>query len=1168
MKADSKGRSASPHRITYNADFHAIKCSFDTGVTLMSQAQQSLVYPNRLAPSLSHPIMPQTGNDPVTRGRVGSTRGAKISQNIFLQMDSQQPKTDGQNAGCTAAGSPQKPQIQCSPRPSTRRSCASSSSVLDTAASLSTPDAFPPDKSKSEEMKDIDRAALAQKFSVARNLFETKLMVVPSEGSNGIRRSRGREEVNYPRGGDSSWDKDKDMKPAGMDGLDKDKFINLPIVNNPFAKTSAQDPMADHHKSLNASDSNEEYMTTLICPDPSDEPTLTESHRDEYEAVKVHFVSDLTGEEMVRAELVDVQNESSESDEAENKLETDWQDTSVNYMAPCIVQDLVDDVFEELNLLKRNEFCEGILCKTDDGNGGVSVCQQESTNWEGQEKEKPLKPAQMSAELSSTIEEREGMQAEVVEEFGLEQVEGDCDWAEGRNGETVLSDRSGNGLQSEVCRTEVGKECEDCENAEIENGQSEALEYKEIPGIPELVFNSEDESQDGKRKVKFSTAPIKVFSTYSNADYNRHNEDIDPVSSSAEYELEKRVEKMHVFPVEIEKGEEGLGISIVGMGVGADQGLEKLGIFVKSVTEGGATMKDGRIKVNDQIVEVDGISLVGVSQLFAATILKNTSGLVKFSVGREKEGVESEVARLINESLEMEKCSNCRSSEGEDNDNYTDSSGCEDHDDDDEDVSQLDGNQLYLKYQQLQAKLCIRTDKLRSTREKLHALKEQQACWQNQKAEFEQRIEDEEERADKLEKYWQEAQTLCRVISQRLADAQSHSESLEIKYSKAKRLIRENQNRVEEAESREAELKRELEEQKRMIEKLTCQLKGESLPGSGHNQTETEWYSLVPDTGRLDCSAHIAKAQLAQKSKRHPPSRDKLRDSFRRQEETQQKHGDAETAPTALQQVGRSDLSTSYPTLSPSLPCMSTPPIYITDTSSSAPKSSSSRKSKKKFPNFSGLRKSLSKRRSEKKRKSLTRRSYSGDLADEAADFSPTASVSSMPSCLPFPWFGDKGSEKWDDQEKCRERLRSVSSSSLPYLTTTGRGEQTLDDDLILSNNNNQWQSVSVTEWSSEQVCLWLVAMSMDQYAPEFCAKGVDGPQLLCMDTEKLKALGVCNQNDRSCLKKLLKDMRKREEKEHRQKDKRTTKEDGDADGTEGAMTQKRRSTIRTESLL
>lgn len=91
----------------------------------------------------------------------------------------------------------------------------------------------------------------------------------------------------------------------------------------------------------------------------------------------------------------------------------------------------------------------------------------------------------------------------------------------------------------------------------------------------------------------------------------------------------------------IKKDEKGLGMSIVGIGLGSDVGSEKLGIYIKALTPGGAShnskkfqfkfiIKYYRFQIHDQLLEVNGISLVGVTQAFAAQTLKSTSKIVKY----------------------------------------------------------------------------------------------------------------------------------------------------------------------------------------------------------------------------------------------------------------------------------------------------------------------------------------------------------------------------------------------------------------------------------------------------------------------------------------------------------------------------------------------------------
>ncbi|NXQ07185.1 NEB2 protein, partial [Vidua macroura] len=369
-----------------------------------------------------------------------------------------------------------------------------------------------------------------------------------------------------------------------------------------------------------------------------------------------------------------------------------------------------------------------------------------------------------------------------------------------------------------------------------EEEEAEGL-YEPESGCVEIPGLSEEEEPVPNRKIQFSTAPIQVFSTYSNEDYDRRNEDVDPMAASAEYELEKRVERLDLFPVELEKDSEGLGISIIGMGAGADMGLEKLGIFVKTVTEGGAAHRDGRIQVNDLIVEVDGTSLVGVTQSFAASVLRNTKGRVRFLIGREKPGEQSEVAQLIQQTLEQERWQREMMEQRYTQYTEDDEETGEYATDEEEEMSpmfpsgemaievfelaenedtlspvEMDPEKLVHKFKELQIKHAVTEAEIQQLKRKLQCLEQEKARWRAEKAQLEQSVEENKERMEKLEGYWMEAQNLCQAVDEHLKETQAQYQTLERKYSKAKRLIKEYQQKEIEFLKKETAQRRVLEE--------------------------------------------------------------------------------------------------------------------------------------------------------------------------------------------------------------------------------------------------------------------------------------------------------------------------------------------------------------------
>ncbi|XP_078077785.1 PDZ domain-containing protein 2 isoform X2 [Mustelus asterias] len=100
-------------------------------------------------------------------------------------------------------------------------------------------------------------------------------------------------------------------------------------------------------------------------------------------------------------------------------------------------------------------------------------------------------------------------------------------------------------------------------------------------------------------------------------------------TDSRQSEHSTQREGCQIWKMHMVKGSDGLGIQITG---GRGSKRSPHGIIVTYVEEGGAAQRDGRLKSGDELLMINGQSLVGLSHQEAVALLRSAAGLVQLVV--------------------------------------------------------------------------------------------------------------------------------------------------------------------------------------------------------------------------------------------------------------------------------------------------------------------------------------------------------------------------------------------------------------------------------------------------------------------------------------------------------------------------------------------------------
>lgn len=203
------------------------------------------------------------------------------------------------------------------------------------------------------------------------------------------------------------------------------------------------------------------------------------------------------------------------------------------------------------------------------------------------------------------------------------------------------------------------------EGSTVELVVSRQEEVDEKFKIPRKMV--ENPASDAKEHVSDAIEPYDVFEPNKDDDNNSLPDDNPhtvlsqhPSQSLDSIDGASGKEKITLRIPLNETNSAGLGVSVKGKTQSSQTGLQDLGIFVKTVLQGGAAYKDGRLRVNDQLLEVNNINLEGLPNTAAMEALRTAmleegsgSGFITLTVLRRSSNSSFPSGQPDDDSLEV-----------------------------------------------------------------------------------------------------------------------------------------------------------------------------------------------------------------------------------------------------------------------------------------------------------------------------------------------------------------------------------------------------------------------------------------------------------------------------------------------------------------------------------